>query len=166
MINENGAICTVTEITAETQREIISVQRKKFIVLLTVSSVLSATYFVMLALIKPFPSVMHCLAVFIILTACSVIYLAGVGAALKKAGSKTQTMRIEFYSDYLTDVISENGVDICGGKTYYGELARITETRNYLVLYKCVNCFYAVDKNGLPAEELQALRNVLRSRRK
>lgn len=161
MLNEKGAICATTEITAEAQKEILHGQTAGFIALFVVSVLFSALYIVLLVILKPFPYYLHMLALFIFFIILCPIYFFGTAAGLKKAKAEKKVMYCEFYLECLVDRLYLNGEEIAGDKTYYGELLKRRETKNYIVLYKTANSVYVVEKSQLPPEELETLRNIL-----
>lgn len=71
-----------------------------------------------------------------------------------------------FYERYFTVTDMREGEDLGTVKTYYADLARTRETKEFFLLYPNNATFFPVDKKLLKEEEIAALRCVLPLKKK
>ena len=93
--------------------------------------------------------------------ALGIFFLLMCSRTAKTALKFKRVQELEFFSDYLLEKGYTDGEHTSTNKIYYKWIVKIKETQNYLFLYNTRMTAIAVDKNGLPLNELNTIRSLL-----
>lgn len=87
-----------------------------------------------------------------------VIYMLVINRINKKSVSKESIDELEIYEEYVNLNTIKNGEIIVTLKTYYKDLFRIRETKNFLFLYINRSSALAVPKQSFTEEEYSTIK--------
>lgn len=101
------------------------------------------------------------LAVGVIFVFLGIFFMLLCKNSAKAARKFKRLDEVEFFGDYLIEKGYTDGEHTSTVKLYYKWIVRVRETNNYLFLYNTRVTAVAVDKNGLPLDELNTIRSLL-----
>lgn len=161
MISENGTIKVSTKMDEEMQKEL---SRKPFIlslVLLCVSAVAFACFFVLFVISDDNDAVVF-MIVFGIMLGAGIGMLIVLKNAQKAAKNSGKVNEYEFFSGYFTISATMNGETVATVKIYDNQVTKSRESKNYFFFYVNTMAAYPVDKRNLTEREINTIRNVFK----
>jgi len=169
MITEKGTVKTAAEINAEVQKEM----NKTNFILSIVYTVCGAVLFIigLVFIVMDMVSTVEqedmaegylFFVLGVILFVCGIIVIVARNKAIKSADMHKTVEENEFFRDHFMSRQYVDGEHLVTAKVYYDRLVTFRETKNYVFLYNTRATATAVDKRKLTAEELMAIRDLVR----
>lgn len=163
MINTYGAIISACNVDGRLYKQ---VYKKNFILIAAIMG-FSVIVLVLEILYSALNSAAYDIFTIVCFCALSVLgaFLLGLSLfAVKKCNLSQNSCECEIYQDCMIVSLYDKGEKISEVKSYYNNLFKSKETKNYFIAYTAKTSFYPISKDGLTPQEMNAVRKLLRLR--